>query len=852
MSASSLQASDDDSSIPIHVASEAYSPLLHGFKTNKAYGTMKEQVFDTDEQFATWAEDEDCQVLAAKLWQATGFKKIDPDKGLRKVLQGFQSIAQQINIERSHKMELLSNRANVLLTSKDELILRRVADYICRLRYCGLSLEDQRRMARLASGTLPATIVGAFDALRQAEERGGSMTIYSAHDNTIMAMLAHLGYKDFPIPSFAAHLCFELHEPIPGRYRVRVLYNPEPLHYGFPDDPDVTHGSKMAAGYFRLAGAGQRVAWEERELGDMAYDEFAFLLMEDRRSFKDEASWQAASEADPNGLDVEPVPLPTAEDTLIDASGVQRYALKPFPDQVAGHVNTIMQLGPSKICKPFDDQEHSVYLLAYGINGPLEIEQHHRESKAVLAYLDGHEAEIADVQRRLRRWLPKYYGTIFVQVDKSPESKTSEEAPTPRRYTVTIPRSYRAISRPPPPPQAILESTETLDDEEEKQEGESPVLTAAWAFMPSWMTDSGWEKRYVVFDKTSLLWFEAAVPDPTSSLAKGALALKKDGIQIVNPQDPRLARVTWPKSAGQGFAIVKRDETLLPVYFEDAGDCRIMYEALCRQFGELKQAVVDAASARSAAIGAIQQAAVALQEATEMLRVTDHGQQSSPVSKRSTFRKSSSLNRSRRVGRQPDASQAPRGKVYMVLENLLASFVAPCILDLKLGTRQHADNASPEKRAKQIAKCNSTTSASLGLRCSGMRKHVAGSDTVHIWDKTYGRTLTKDDFEERCLGLFLTRGDVVQAKVAHALKVKLTSMIADFKQLDNFRFYSCSLLLIYSAVEDANAVEVRLVDFARTISPGMTTFHSDRHEGVDQGMLLGLQTLEGMLTNLSA
>ena len=79
-------------------------------------------------------------------------------------------------------------------------------------RYCGLSLDDQRRMARLGSGTLPgrrciqarkllvyptlaaaATVVQAFAGLKEAEERGGAMTIYSAHDNTIMALLSQLG-----------------------------------------------------------------------------------------------------------------------------------------------------------------------------------------------------------------------------------------------------------------------------------------------------------------------------------------------------------------------------------------------------------------------------------------------------------------------------------------------------------------------------------------------------------------------------------------------------------------------------------------------------------------------------------
>lgn len=86
----------------------------------------------------------------------------------------------------------------------------------------------QRRLARLAAGTLPATIVRSFEAVASADERGGHFTLYSAHDNTLLAMLAHLGFRNFPIPCFGAFLAFELHE-IEGSFSVRMLYNPGAL-----------------------------------------------------------------------------------------------------------------------------------------------------------------------------------------------------------------------------------------------------------------------------------------------------------------------------------------------------------------------------------------------------------------------------------------------------------------------------------------------------------------------------------------------------------------------------------------------------------------------------------------------
>lgn len=60
-------------------------------------------------------------------------------------------------------------------------------------------------------------------------------------------------------------------------------------------------------------------------------------------------------------------------------------------------------------------------------------------------------------------------------------------------------------------------------------------------------------------------------------------------------------------------------------------------------------------------------------------------------------------------------------KEFIVLENLTWKFTYPCVLDLKMGTRQYGDAATLAKKQSKMFKVVSTTSAKLGLRVGGMQ-----------------------------------------------------------------------------------------------------------------------------------
>lgn len=145
------------------------------------------------------------------------------------------------------------------------------------------------------------------------------------------------------------------------------------------------------------------------------------------------------------------------------------------------------------------------------------------------------------------------------------------------------------------------------------------------------------------------------------------------------------------------------------------------------------------------------------------------------------------------AGRDPSVT---RQNHFILMEDLTGRLKHSCVLDLKMGTRQYGMDATPSKKKSQRKKCDRTTSRALGVRVCGMQvwNHVTQSYVTQ--DKYKGREVRPDDFPG-VVASFLHSGERLLVYHIPLILRKLYALARIINRLKGYRFYGCSLLMIY-------------------------------------------------------
>lgn len=225
----------------------------------------------------------------------------------------------------------------------------------------------------------------------------------------------------------------------------------------------------------------------------------------------------------------------------------------------------------------------------------------------------------------------------------------------------------------------------------------------------------------------------------------------------------------------------------------------------------------------------------------------------------------------------------------VVLENAAHGYVKPNILDVKLGVRLWADDASQEKKIRFDKVTEETTHKELGFRIAGMRvwqghgavgKDIDG-EGFKIYDKYYGRfSVQKENAHEAFRNFIFAESAGIDEELG---KLVSQAFLADVKRIQSVlegqesRMFSASLLFVFEgdgvalrgAMEEASRspatlvngnradseeedddeedtrpkiYSVKVIDFAHaTWTPGI---------GPDENSLVGVRSVANILKNL--
>eukprot|EP00013_Stygamoeba_regulata_P003222 CAMPEP_0177639792 /NCGR_PEP_ID=MMETSP0447-20121125/6207_1 /TAXON_ID=0 /ORGANISM="Stygamoeba regulata, Strain BSH-02190019" /LENGTH=280 /DNA_ID=CAMNT_0019141837 /DNA_START=149 /DNA_END=991 /DNA_ORIENTATION=- len=187
--------------------------------------------------------------------------------------------------------------------------------------------------------------------------------------------------------------------------------------------------------------------------------------------------------------------------------------------------------------------------------------------------------------------------------------------------------------------------------------------------------------------------------------------------------------------------------------------------------------------------------------------------------------------------------RAPYTKdTYVGMENLTHKYVHPCVLDLKIGTRQHMDSFTPEKIAVCLEKCCKSTSLSTGVRVCGMKVYRPHKDAFLSLNKDAGKLLREEHLPS-VLDAFLSDGEVRLHRLAQFFCERIKALREIMATQHTYNLISTSLLLVYDADLPGESGDHQMLAACKTIDFANATLQKDDGHEIDTGYVKGLDSL---------
>ncbi|KPI83506.1 putative inositol polyphosphate kinase-like protein [Leptomonas seymouri] len=180
----------------------------------------------------------------------------------------------------------------------------------------------------------------------------------------------------------------------------------------------------------------------------------------------------------------------------------------------------------------------------------------------------------------------------------------------------------------------------------------------------------------------------------------------------------------------------------------------------------------------------------------------------------------------------------------IMLEYVCYKFRRPCVMDIKMGSRQYGLHPTAEKKRSKEQKAKLSTSARYGIRLAGYRRWNAAESRYTFRSKLQCRTLTLNEVNREISAFMLNNRELKRVYRRQLQRLRIA-----FSQQTVFRFYTSSLLFVYDAEDPLPTARVTMVDFAYTYESRelLQGGDSDADFAYDVGYLKAIDTLLSLL-----